>query len=495
MAKQLYSFLPDIQYPELVRVNVSTGEIISSESKYPGHFSFVWPNGVPCIAVEMFLQEKAKEVKVSKKDGGTVGVYASHLTHLVRYCFNAELNFWELLHSNIDELVYNLASETNELNVRVRDNNTIKSIISRCVTFLEWFQENIILDRNIVGINTKEKRFQIRVKEAIYSSPSGRKVTYRVFPHKLPNSTSRAKAPISTRAVKDLWNTLANSKSEAKCSRMLQGKYTGPEQAEHIEYMYKRRELQLILLEATGLRPQELITINASRNKKYLESSQIIIPTLKRRNNPRDNERVIPIPREIAMKIEVFIAVHRKKLIKRLIHAGIVDSENEIDDVIYLGSDNGKEVSPDAAYQEFRRLTKKAGIRQKNCQSMFRHRFITNMVKLHLVAFMDKNPLKNRQIITDSDYRTILTKVTKFTGHRNVESLMHYIDIAWDELGAFSYTYEIKELQDKLKMIFYTTNALKAEVEKEKSKSNQSKVILEKIAIKLTELEDIAISI
>ena len=66
------------------------------------------------------------------------------------------------------------------------------------------------------------------------------------------------------------------------------------------------------------------------------------------------------------------------------------------------------------------------------------------MVALHLSQFMDKNPLKSRHIMTDSDYRTILTKVSKFTGHKNTESLFHYIDLAWEKLGIFSDVYEIR---------------------------------------------------
>ena len=123
---------------------------------------------------------------------------------------------------------------------------------------------------------------------------------------------------------------------------------------------------------------------------------------------------IIKMKNTTKLKIELFISTHRKKLIERLLSAKIISKFDEVDDVIYLNSENGKEVLPDAAYQEFRRLAQKAGIQDKACQKMFRHRFITNMVKLHLIGFMDKNPLKSRQLITDSDYRTILAVVSKY---------------------------------------------------------------------------------
>ena len=78
--------------------------------------------------------------------------------------------------------------------------------------------------------------------------------------------------------------------------------------------------------------------------------------------------RTIPIPRSFAMKTEIFINSYRKKLIERLLAAGIIQSEKDVDNVIYLNSESGKEVLPDAAYQGFRRLTVRAGIKHKNWQ-------------------------------------------------------------------------------------------------------------------------------
>ncbi len=39
--------------------------------------------------------------------------------------------------------------------------------------------------------------------------------------------------------------------------------------------------------------------------------------------------------------------------------------------------------------------------------------------------------------MTDADYRSILKRVAVKTGHGSVESLWHYIDLAWDEMDVW----------------------------------------------------------
>jgi len=250
--------------------------------------------------------------------------------------------------------------------------------------------------------------------------------------------------------------------------------------------MHKRREVQLTLLEQTGLRPQELVKIIAIVNNTHLENAKILLPTLKRRDKVED--RLISIDRASAMKIQVFLNKHRKLLIKRLLKYGLISSTKEIDDKLFLNPKTGKRLKPCAISADFKRLCRRAGIEQEVCQRMFRKRFITNQVKLHLISFMDKNPLKSRQLITDSDYRTILVKVARFTGHKSPNSLFYYIDIAWDELGAFSNANEVNTLQDKLKAINNSLTEIEAYILY--SKQNSYKVKLNTTLKELKKIRD-----
>jgi len=139
--KQLYKFIPDIDYPAVLRFDYQTGEVISTMDKGEGFYSFVWPNGATCFPVEMFLADLSDTTKISKADGGTVGTYAIDLSHLVRYCFDCKVDFWDLGHSHIDDLISELVSKVNVYNERVRNNNTIKGILTHIVIFLKWVQK------------------------------------------------------------------------------------------------------------------------------------------------------------------------------------------------------------------------------------------------------------------------------------------------------------------------------------------------------------------
>ena len=68
--------------------------------------------------------------------------------------------------------------------------------------------------------------------------------------------------------------------------------------------------------------------------------------------------------------------------------------------------------------------------------------------------------------------------------------MWHYIDLAWEELDAFAHSYEVKELQDRLKSIFYLTNELKGDVQNVAGKQI-SNVTIEKLNAKLNQIEDL----
>ncbi|WP_253820168.1 hypothetical protein [Vibrio campbellii] len=174
--------------------------------------------------------------------------------------------------------------------------------------------------------------------------------------------------------------------------------------------------------------------------------------------------RIIPLERSVAMRLDLFMSLYRQNLIKRLLKYELISSESEIDDVIYLNPETGKSVKQSAAYMDFRRLSKRANIETKTCQSMFRHRFITNMVKLHLVSFMDKSPLKNSHNFNDKDYETILKKVATFTDHKDPKSLNEYIDLAWEELDVFEYAYEVRNLHNRFNAISKLVSDARAQI-------------------------------
>ena len=103
----------------------------------------------------------------------------------------------------------------------------------------------------------------------------------------------------------------------------------------------------------------------------------------------------------------------------------------------FLLARNGSAIEKGSLEKDFERLSKAAGYHDvQSCLSMFRHRFITYEIIAHLREFMTAAG-KTRHLMTDADYRSILKRVAVKTGHRSVESLWHYIDLAWDEMDVW----------------------------------------------------------
>ena len=237
-----------------------------------------------------------------------------------------------------------------------------------------------------------------------------------------------------------------------------------------LEFLKKRRELFLELLETTGARPGELIALKVSELDNCTETLRISLPTLKRRK-ASDPERTIPIEASVAIKIELFIHKQRNELLFNIRENGLTPDPQ---DRIFLSAINGQPISKGAIDKEFQRIVKKAGITQKACMSLFRHRFITNMIKIHLRAFLNENEGASRLVMTDSDYRTILKKVATFTGHASEMSLFHYIDLAWDELGIFDYVEPATKLVNAVESSITSITSLAGDVRQKRKISNKN---------------------
>ncbi|CAH1598135.1 MULTISPECIES: tyrosine-type recombinase/integrase [Vibrio harveyi group] len=480
---QLYSFISDVEFPSILRFDESSGEVLTNKDISEGIYQFRWPDGTTCFPVEMYLAYlvSESEVTITKEDGGTVGTYASSLSHLVRYCYQHNVDFWELTTSHIDELISELVAEKKSDGLtRARNNDTIThTILPKCVAFLKWFQTEHCPTQYLIGVDAPKKRYQIKLKVVQKRGRDGRNFgPSEVFPTRLPTSATKSKAPIAASVIKRLWDTLNDTREEMQLNSRLSQKFDEKDQREHLDYMYHRRRIQLELLEATGLRPKELVRIPYSLNVEHIEGARLEIPTYKREEA---RFRVIPLERSVAMRLDLFMSLYRQNLIKRLLKYELVSSESEIDDVIYLNPETGKSVKQSAAYMDFRRLSKRANIETKTCQSMFRHRFITNMVKLHLVSFMDKSPLKNSHNFNDKDYETILKKVATFTDHKDPKSLNDYIDLAWEELDVFEYAYEVRNLHNRFNAISKLVSDARAQIKELNYSEADLKPIIENL--------------
>ncbi len=392
----------------------------------PATFSVTWPDGTPCSLVEMYLVSKFRRGVSVAADGGTLRATVSKLVHLVTYCWKAKRDFWELKDDDISQLIETLMSETKPKAPlqRVRDNNTVCAIIAGVVEFLSWLQDEFMVGLPLIGVGPE---FHIRlVERKVLDSRGKRYIVRRVYHRLPPRDTKEPKRPIG----RDKRNALWSAVSRMAGITPVQPAWARSEEHGRLlsDYLKARRELLLELLEATGARPGELSRLSVSRNDGCYESRELVLVTLKRR---RYIERKIKLQAAVAMRLNVFIRMHRASLLKAIERGGGVANPR---DLVFLGI-LGSPLSERSMTSEFSRISGEAGLSEyQSCMSMFRHRFITKQVAIHLGIYVGREN-RARGMMTDADYRTILRKVATVTGHGDERSLLHYLDLAWEELG------------------------------------------------------------
>lgn len=431
--KQLFRLVRDVSIPEPVALS-PTGDCITSETVMPAAMAICWPDGRPCCVMEMYLLDQQFQHTTRRLDGGSLRVRAGQLSQLLRYAYGAKVQLWEFddmhMHAAIRQIAE--APSLRYPGEHRRDNNTIRKIIAAWISFFAWLQVRLACETPIVGTEDSAPRIPLKYKEG---GRRGGYLTYRYAPPAVAHQDVRG--PIGREIRLKLWEAVARMAREPSTQvHQFKSQRIHDDGQIIADYMRKRRELVLELLEATGARPGELARLSVEKNRRALTQSRLVLSTLKR-HTVVDPERCIPIDRAVAMRVEIFVGKYRANLLRVLREAGLPAKRGDC----LLLTLRGTPLTEAAIERDFSRLVQAADLQdEKACMSMFRHRFITNMVKLHLLEFMKENPHKaGRSFMTDGDYRTILGRVKAFTGHADEGSLLGYIDLAWDELGMFSH--------------------------------------------------------
>lgn len=431
--RQLFRLHKDVELPHGTTRDPLTGTYSVNHQVFPSVMAVCWPNGTPCIPVETYLMDRIEDWSTNGAAGGSLREAASALSALVRYCWEIQREFWDLRDNDFSNFVTSLQKEKHEKHPRKlrRQDTRVGRILQVSISFLKWLNTSGITSRTIVGGPEDMPQIPLEKRKVFDRRSRGyvEVLRYRYTP--VP-STPRPKGPIGADARLKLWDAVARLSTNCSSDTRFRNRYpTEADFALEREYMRKRRELLLDLLGATGARPLELAVVSVKDNVHCASTCKIVLMTAKRRSR---HVRKVPISRALAIRIELFIEQYRGGIITR---QKMRDPTYQDNDRIFV-SVSATPISEDTLQREFNRLCHAAGLEdQRACMSMYRHRFITNMVALHLKEFMDKRPGHSRLLMTESDYRSILRKVASVTGHKDITSLEHYIDLAWDELGIF----------------------------------------------------------
>lgn len=365
-----------------------------------------WPNGKPCFLVNEWLIHIGK-----KSTGNTVGTYASQVSFVVRFCYEKKIGFFELTDDHIYDLRDELVNEIKTTGERKRNNNTVRDILDRTITFLAWAQNNttndLPLNHFLVG--------EAHTSPSITVNKSKNKKTGRNYyehdsmpPEEVPESV---KLPITDYAIDCLKNRV-NIDLHRDTDDKLRS------------YIYERRMFCLWMLQRFGMRPSELTNYSVLSNSDFTNMKKITLPTMKRR-------RLIPVPRTIPISSSDALRIGRYMDARaEYITDCPTELVNGLSDTLLITAGHTKLTAPTLT-KEFYRLKTNAGLHdQRICMSMFRHRFITREVLTALKEFMAKHNL-SRDLMTEGATFSILKRISTKTGHSDPMSLMPYVSIAW----------------------------------------------------------------
>lgn len=472
MAKsQLWKLHRNVLVPDHAVHDPSTGTFYPLPKLVPAVFSFRWPNKRCCILVELYLEDRTNEATVRSLDGGSLKTEVSHLTHLVRFCWSRKIDFWDLSNMDFMDFVTALMDEKHpkDKSISKRNNDTVELIIDTSLRFLRFLQDKIFIGKTFVGPHDENPN--IPLKKKVVTDHRGNQRTIYKYDFSPPPSTPKPKKPISRDLRNRLWTAVSEMSDPGKKSKYYVNRFRTEEHLLiELNYLKKRRELFLELLEATGARPGELARVSVSVNSECHGNGNLVLTTLKRRRAV-DPERKFPLDPGVAMKVELFIHKTRADLLTRLGNSSINCDPR---DRLFLCSKKGTPLSETSLEKEFQRIVSMAGITdQQACISMFRHRFITNMTKLHLKDFLSEHEDKTRSSMNEADYRTILKRVAVFTDHGDENSLWNYIDLAWDELGVFDYVEPARRLATSVERSINSTIAIDGDLKLKRKLTKQ----------------------
>ena len=482
MSSQLFHVLP----PTTVThsgVKHKNGTHVTSQI-IPAFPFMYWPSGKPCEPINMYFLDIAHEVT-----GNSLRTYATELSHLVRYCGKNKISIERLTDANIHELSKQLQEERSRHNTlrRARNDNTVRTILSRVIRFLLWYQKNLmlLLCTPLIGELRVSPQITVKWVKNDKSRAKNRRIEYYYTHSAMPTEESREpKHPIAISMIEDIQRCI-NRKSvlEERSAHFIQ-RYRNDSAllAAQLEYMRARRHFMVWMMMHTGLRPSELVEMGVKEHDDILTTRTLKIPTKKRRkiNAPK---RSFPILFNAA-------TVVRRYLISRATYCESLKSsgaEPNHGDAFFLTLD-GDPIKKSSLEKDFERLANEAGYKDvQACLSMFRHRFITYEVTVHLKEFID-NSGKSRQMMTDIDYESILKRIAAKTGHGSIQSLWHYIDLAWEELGVWgSIDKAIARLQ-AADQLFADLLALQHETETLGNRQANRKIDLRRISDRLGEI-------
>lgn len=422
-----------------------------------------WPDGRWCYPANVAMLELYQRGLSRKQRGGTLATVASHLSHLIRYCYSNDRDFIRLNDNDFTLFIRTLVGESKKgiEGARARGSNHVISIGRTCLEFLNTVGR-IYQIADLVGPEgqIRAEHREATIKLANRSSGRGSIVRKYWHHHSFPVADPKQRRhPISSHAVKAILNAVA------ACSSSL--------------FIRKRRYVMLKLLEVTGGRRSEVaaLTVSSVYSAAAMAEPMLKLMTAKKRGG-KEEYRYIPVSKhDISFLIE-YIEKNRKRIIRATCGA-----END-DGFLLISETTGRKLQPNTLTQEMRTLSIAAGIKEQSCPHLFRHRFITKLFVALIEQHHFENPDSFRRALLDVE--AIKQKIQQWTGHSSMASLDGYIDLAFEEMTNLKKTHNI--VQSRLALDSFKTTV--AQAKSELANGTPADEVAGRLAQQLDSLED-----
>ncbi|WP_371881667.1 tyrosine-type recombinase/integrase [Caballeronia sp. S22] len=430
--RQLFTVVRDIMVPSSPEFDNGTGKYSTgSGEELPAMVFMQWPNGFPCVEVEMYLMWLVESGWRIDRNGGSVRQEAVKLSHLVRRCYSKRQNLWELNTAEFHGFLFDLLKEASDNGKILREANQVIEISDSCIRFYLWLQEAVLPHRAIADV---EGRLH-QIKLVRRSTVDLRGIRHSSSLHFIKNpepSIRQDKLPMPKESIDGLFQTLYAKSDALKAHPRFARRFSSKEHLEkYLEFQRMTWEAILTVCLAIGCRPGELAEMKMSENLESMTNRKsVVLPTEKREHGA---SRTVPIVMSLVIRLSVYVKKHRSSMLDFLRRSGKAPQPN---DAMFLNS-FGFPLTKETITREFARLCTRAKLLERTCLSMFRHRAITSLVAIHLKEFCSGRSEVAIHAMNDSDYSTILAKVASITGHKDPESLRPYIQLGWKELGSF----------------------------------------------------------
>ena len=438
--RQLFTVVRDVEVPEVSGLDETDGTFEPPTIRVVKSVIFMsWPDGTPCFEMDLYLMRLTSHLRFN-----SIRQEAVKLSHLVRYCWKARKNFWELRTSSFKTMVTELVNEKKINGNERRKANQINEISDSCVRFFLWMQKILLTHRSIVGLEFEPHQIELSEKQ---TSRNGRVFRSIHFTYNPPPNSRTKKTAMPQDAINRLWE-LVTSRLE-KANKRLEDTHITPKGRLRLEVRRHEAERQLLMmfiLQSVPVRPAEVCEMLVSENLKFIRTKQLLFNTKKREENA---SRVIKVPFVLTLRLKNYIMIYRRDFLDKLRSLG---KEPSPENVLFL-NEKGLPIQVASFTREFERLCRAANIEYRSCMSMFRHRAITALVSLHLKEYLAGADNERVQALILSDYSVVLARVAAVTGHKNPQSLRPYIDLAWDELGSFNSIDAAKTVVNLIQMI------------------------------------------